>query len=494
MDLSKLSDQDLLALKSKDYSKLSNDGLLQLRDHAAQTPPQESGLDRAANISRAITGAIAKPINWVRENVPRPESLGSPQQILQSVPEQASRAFGKMGEFGAEQYARMGGNPYAGAAMGTVTAMAPDIAMTVTPEAGAPEAVEAAVPMAEHALGFSKQFRKNSFIRNVNENAARVALEKNVIPWSGSASKMMQNAEALAKEGASQMDEVFGGAVKWKETPIKFRPKPVVEDAVLGGEQIPGQKQIGPGEKSIALNGPAIAGGSVPAPNFPSESTSLFEQTAEVVDPKRMIRELNSLRPKYRGGKYDAAHSMIDEAVNTVRAHGAGKMTLEEANGIKTTLAEDIKYGADGQKLPKKIAATVRNVVDQSLDEVASQIGDPALAQKFRAAKRTYGAAKRMQEGLNNRLSTHGNNIVNPMSVLAGLGMMTGELARGARPLEAVIATGLATGAGMLAKKAGTSVAANLINQAGQAGRMAGPIATTSAALDRLARARKRSQ
>jgi hypothetical protein len=68
MDLSKLSDADLLALKAGDVSKLSNEGLISLRPNQAQTTQSEF----------AETGggaAVGRPMRGVRLNVqetPRP--------------------------------------------------------------------------------------------------------------------------------------------------------------------------------------------------------------------------------------------------------------------------------------------------------------------------------------------------------------------------------------------------------------------------------------
>lgn len=489
MDLSALSDQDLLALKSQDYSKLSDAALLQLKDHSVQQA-QESGLDKAVRYSNAVTSLASAPFNWLQKNMPplnRMETLGSPQQLLQSVPQLASQAAGKVGEWAATKAAGMGMDPRLAAAAGTLTAMGPDMTMTIAPGEAPTAATEAAVPVAEHALGLSKKFRNTDVARASNANAARVALENNVIPMSGNLDKMMANAKSLASRAGDAMNEVFQNAKEWKEGGIPFKSKaaPEIVDAEVAG-------QPASTDTSVALNTPSA--GPKPAPNLSNGPTSTFEQTAMVVDPKKMIKAVEELRPGKKGGFYDQDNAVIDDVVNTIKAHGPEPITLQEANAIKTRIQREAPYGTPGHELIKDAAHRVLDVVDSSLNDLANKIGDSALAQKFQAAKRAYGASQRIQQGVNNRLSTLGNNIVNPMSVLGGIGTFAGSMAAHSTPIETGIATALATGAGMIAKKAGTSIGANLINQVGQSGRLIPGAIATSTVMDRLAQARKRRQ
>lgn len=63
----------------------------------------------------------------------------------------------------------------------------------------------AAVASARRALGFSKRFLNTAFARREATQAARVALEKDVIPFLGSPSTMMENASRLAGESGSEI-------------------------------------------------------------------------------------------------------------------------------------------------------------------------------------------------------------------------------------------------------------------------------------------------
>lgn len=85
MDLSKLSNEDLLALRAGDLSKVSNDGLLAMRGKSAPSEaPEESFVDKALRVGRgAAQGVADQAIGlWqLRENLDPAKRLFAPEII-----------------------------------------------------------------------------------------------------------------------------------------------------------------------------------------------------------------------------------------------------------------------------------------------------------------------------------------------------------------------------------------------------------------------------
>lgn len=374
-----------------------------------------------------------------------PGQLLDPSRVLGSAPEGLSYVAGLVGEAGAEELGRRGVNPYVSAGLGTIAAMAPDIAFAGTnPAEGlagivrSSKATKAAVPIAENALGFSKVMRKSESARSMNKMAAEVALEQGVIPSTGSPIKMMQNAQAVGDKAAADMNDVFARAYTY----VKSRGAP---------------------------NALAVPGGTAKAPE-------VLEQQGRIIKPSTMISALEKLRPKQAAkGAYAADHAAIDMAIDTIKANGDALLTLQEANAIKTKIQSTIPYNTPGHEMAKRAAASVRESVDSSLDSIVEELGDKTLKKDFLDAKRRYGASQRMQEGIGDLLAKGGNNFLNLTALITGAG---GYVAGGGGPEGAAKALALAA-AVKGGQRAGMPAAANVINALGQSRTMLSPIMNT---------------
>lgn len=117
MDFSQLSDEDLIALKSKDYSKLSDEALLALKGGSAPTQeqPKPGIMDQAMQMSQRAM-------------------QGTPMDLLGRVaPQLAQQGADFVGEKGAEALAEKGMDPRLAAGAGTMAQMTPDILMSLMP-------------------------------------------------------------------------------------------------------------------------------------------------------------------------------------------------------------------------------------------------------------------------------------------------------------------------------------------------------------------------
>lgn len=354
--------------------------------------------------------------------------FGSPSQLLQSVPSYLSAGFGKLGEMATEQLSTPQNrvNPYVAAGVGTVIAMAPDVAMaginptpntTPNPEVN-PLFKKAAVPLARRALGFSKRFLNTPFSRGQAQKAAEVALESNVIPLSGSPEAMMNKVKGLKESAGQEIGSVF------KSTPA---------------------------------------------------------------DLSKTFDDLEVFRQKItkgfgREGSFAPVHNAID-TVQTDLAELAGKggeVTVESLNAIKKRLADSINYLGDlaSQSDKKGIAGTLAN----SIRSIVKTVQSPEVYSKFLNNQKLYNAYSLMVKGLNNEIAGQmGNRLFSPYAVIAA----TGKAVSGS-PAKAISTLGLTEGA--LRRSAGTT--AKALFEAGKVvpplGKVTpGLVANTALAVDR---------
>ncbi len=126
------------------------------------------------------------------------------------------------------------------------------------------------------------------------------------------------------------------------------------------------------------------------------------------------VDAINSIRPKasdgslLTGGKYDTVNKMLDDAIETVRAHG-DTIPFEEANKLKGFLQSMVNYSASSGESTtgKSVARAVKGSIDEGLEKVSTQdeFG------KFLESKKTYGEGRLAQDALENRISSEeGNN------------------------------------------------------------------------------------
>src|SRR3990167_10990393 len=165
MDYSKLSNEDLLALKAGDYAKLSNEGLLLIK---GQEPSKQTGLEKTVGVVETIKKPFKKTGEFIEKNL-KP-GMGATQKALKgTIPGMGLTALGtaqNVFEQGGQAAAQVlpGGmriapgqtlrtSPKVAAGIGTGLAMTPDIAMLA---AGGPGMARGATTMARGATTMAR--------------------------------------------------------------------------------------------------------------------------------------------------------------------------------------------------------------------------------------------------------------------------------------------------------------------------------------------------
>lgn len=161
----------------------------------------------------------------------------------------------------------------------------------------------------------------------------------------------------------------------------------------------------------------------------------------ENFDTRAMISAIEELRPPNRGGAFDALHSKIDRAVETIRAieHGAdpilsqptNQATFDAANKVKGLLQDLANWNQyrDATPLDQLIANKALASIDNTLDALANKPSTVTRegVEGFRQAKRQFQAGAYAQRGLANRLSSDaGNNLIG----LRSTAMTAGQIAQ----------------------------------------------------------------
>src|SRR3990167_1722916 len=160
MDYSKLSNEDLLALKAGDYAKLSNEGLLLIK---GQEPSKQTGLEKTVGVVETIKKPFKKTGEFIEKNL-NPGMVATQKALKGTIPGMGLTALGtaqNVFEQGGQAAAQVlpGGmriapgqtlrtSPKVAAGIGTGLAMTPDIAMLA---AGGPGMARGATTMARGA-------------------------------------------------------------------------------------------------------------------------------------------------------------------------------------------------------------------------------------------------------------------------------------------------------------------------------------------------------
>lgn len=272
-------------------------------------------------------------------------------------------------------------SPEVAAAIGTGIQMAPDVlsSFAVPTQQGGP-AVKEAVPLARRALGFQKSFLKTPFGRGQATKAAEMALEKGVIPYSGSPTTMFQRAEGLASKSGQNIGKVL------EKTPVE--PDIAIENL----NRLRGQITKG----------------------LP---TGVFSNASSAVND--VLSDLKVLANRTKG------------SLGLVPEKGQ-QITAEQLNQLKTRLGQKLNFLADlASQSDNK--AIVNNLANTIRDAVKSFTTPEEFAQ-FLSSQKQYNAAQLMLKGLNNEIAGQmGNRAIGPYSVIAG----AGQLASGNAPAAA---------------------------------------------------------
>jgi hypothetical protein len=202
-----------------------------------------------------------------------------------------------------------------------------------------------------------------------------------------------------------------------------------------------------------------------PVGNIPGVPTPAPQANPFLFNASDSVANLEKLRPTgtdgsvLRGGLYDKINAKIDSAIQTIKAHNppppkpparpaqlmgtAGEplpwpnkptvpppeptMDWMEANKLKGTLQDAANWNNNSAAtvLDRQLAGKFRANLDSQLENVAGQTGNAEGFQDFLANKQQYGAANRMQDTLQNRISSQlGNKPIGLTDTIAGAGQL----------------------------------------------------------------------
>lgn len=286
--------------------------------------------------------------------------LGSPMQLLQMVPDLASQVANKAGTVVAEDFARKGMNPYASAAIGTLAAMSPDIAMSsVNPLAGAgPQRIPGLATITQRrALGIASPELKTSFGRKKAAVAARQMIEQGVVSKTGSPQELFDKASGLKTRVGSEIGDIR------KKAPAQ------------------------PVDKFI-----------------------------DALDDYKASRLEGS-----EGGAWDKVASKIEEAKDTIG--GLVKKKLSKAVGLdrvaaaKKELSKLTNWFSDNMSQDE--AKSINRVIERAIEDAIAESGGDI--KRYKTLKPIYGASKTALLGLNRELGKQqGNMAVGLPALVAG--------------------------------------------------------------------------
>jgi hypothetical protein len=140
---------------------------------------------------------------------------------------------------------------------------------------------------------------------------------------------------------------------------------------------------------------------------------SSVNEGKQFFDPKDAIGALEEMRPPYpRMGEYRKIHDTIDNAVDTIKAHGDQPITWDEANQLKGTLQDIANWNSNKNAtvLDKRVAGTFRESLDKSLEKAAGNMGNEKGFQDFKRNKRIFSATQKAEDPLFNRISSEQGN------------------------------------------------------------------------------------
>jgi len=358
MDLSKLSDDELLALKAGDYSKLSNESLMALKQQQA---PQQS-LTPLQTIGAAAGYAGEQFKNF-------PAYKYTPTGAGYRLNEMVNKGANLAGEMTTEKLGGMGVNPYVSAAAGTAVSMAPDIMQATMMPAGELAAPKIGQNLAQEAgmksVGFTKRFLNTPGKLENAKNTAQTLLDQGAITPFASTKNMAERISGIAEKSGSRIGEILKTA----------------------------------------------------------------DPQGRFFDTKKAVSSLEELRPVgesgevLTGGHYSKLNKQIDDAIDTIKAHGGGKISLDSANKIKGILQSGVAWEGRGSQnlMDRLIAGKFRESVDSQLNDATALLDKNALpgpgssnalplSQEFQIQKKLYAASQRAEDPIYNRISSELGN------------------------------------------------------------------------------------
>ena len=284
-EYSNVDDRELAQRIISKYPEYQGQVELQPVSKQSDTPQQSFAQNLASDYADAVTQG--------------------PAAMLAKIPETAHKIASRGGDILQERLQQGGVNPTLARAANVAMSYSPDVAsMVASPVPSAGTAENIAIPAARRALGFSKRMLNTPQAGHAANTAGKVALEENVIPFSGSTDEMAIRAQKLATDSGNKIGQL--------------------------------RESVGP------------------------------VGSDEVINSLETLRD--KLTKGRVGGEWDKIHARIDNAVDTVKALGTagGDTTLNEIADAKKRIADSVNWLADNtsQRDTKKIVASIENGIN----------------------------------------------------------------------------------------------------------------------------------
>lgn len=455
-------------------------------DHVDDVTLSRKIVDKYPQYSSRVTFDDSSMISKVGDIVGQYEKsqIGSPQQLLQSIPALFSKASDKLGRFATESISQ-GPNkvdPYTAAVVGTVISMGNDVAMAGINPMGESAAVSKEVPvvgrkMASRALGFSKRFLQTPFSRGKAAQAAETALQEGVIPWSGNPETMLYRAQELGDKSGAKIGAMRQASGQHPIDSIiddleNLRTREATSSNSAINSRIDRAKELFQGLLEKVSGGFRKVGEDVPETvrTYPKSIFGNTSQPTYRLNPATGQQELIDLgnqstvitggtspsmlgtaeNPPQRMARQSMRVGNNSEGVNLLgTSKPSEKFSLNTFEKLKKEIADSVNWLNDNatQSASKKIVARI----EKSIEDLMRNSGQDMI--DYGNQKRLFGSSKLMQQGLNNEISSQsGNRATSPYAVIAG----AGQLATG-NPIKAAATLGITEtlmrrGAGTMAR------------------------------------------
>jgi hypothetical protein len=334
---------------------------------------------------------VPAPTPGIGEQLWNASRAANPVKIAQKTMEYADKGLSYLGEKTAEGLASRGVDPRLSAAAGTAAYMAPDLATAAfgpaMKAAGKIPALEnASRNLAQRALGFTKRHLNTPSARRKAASAAEVALEQGVI--NGSPDVMARRADALANKAGEKLGKIRDSVEAQDIKPITDALESLKARKLYGAAGGMWNEVSGRIKDAIATVRGTVAKGTIPPTEAQTIKTGLLDGYGAEISKE--IAATPGFTPPAKVGRLEDAKKLIADTVNWL-ADNPGK-----------------------QQQTKAIVGTIEGGVEDILRNAGVDMVD------YQAAKKTFGAAKAMQMGLNNELAAQaGNQIFGLKPVLA---------------------------------------------------------------------------
>src|SRR5574343_19438 len=333
---------------------------------AESQPAQPGLLDRVvAADKKYILDPLAKVGSFISDNSQVSGQEFSPQNLLGSAPGLLSQAAGAVGSQAAEELGRRGVNPYLSAAVGTVAAMGPDIAMS----AAAPRLPQGGF---ERALASGEKKVAKAVVPRILRSTAGIpeTLTKTLIDDIDIPTRLSGTTEAVAARMKSVQEIVQQakssiGALFWKvqkrDTGLDSPMDDLIDDITTPSyEAVQGERTV-PGSAGEPAD--TVVGGGIPATQGQSITDVVGTRIAN--QPKRTLQDIAL--------DYQAA-KRGDLLKEVQRGTGAAKdLPVKEQLAKLTKLKRELQSQANYNKSPVTLQP-IDTVLDASIKKMSSEI------------------------------------------------------------------------------------------------------------------------